>query len=410
MFNSTEIQIAQIKDLRLIFFYNCEQTLNNSYLGLKIVYDNDKSLDLKYRDEYFNEFIAKVIDVYNKEKGLGNVRFLDARTEEIFTELNNLPSISQLEVKDFLQTSKMNTFNNRRIELSRIAPYMKDMIINFLWSMEQTDNMKVVSFIGNKDKFLCTYKVKNKTFSVPTFVSLNSYDKFNVNFSYHKGDTFLIDGHIDFKLNYVNGHWIDNHKVISGKNIYHIDKNKFESLVRTSQGPIFYDQSYPIMTEQDRIIIEQYLNILDIPCFTQITKTLDNSFIMLDDSGADLKLKRRGYVTIDHDIVNILIKNVYGVTKSKEQLFITLDEQIESIIIKLEKILGLNVLIIQREYLPGIVCSGQYKKDFLNKYNYKVLLIDNDNLLLPFKVTDQITLEDTITSNYDLTKKLKGVN
>ena len=111
MFNSTEIQIAQIKDLRLIFFYNCEQTLNNSYLGLKIVYDNNKSLDLKYRDEYFNEFIAKVIDVYNKEKELGNVRFLDERTEQIFTELNTIPSINQLEVKDFLQTNKMNIFN-----------------------------------------------------------------------------------------------------------------------------------------------------------------------------------------------------------------------------------------------------------------------------------------------------------
>lgn len=407
MFNTTEIQIAQIKDLRLIFFYNCEPNLKNSYLGLRIVYDNDKSLDLKYKDEYFNEFLTKVVNVYKKEKDLGNIKLLDENTEGILKDIDNLPIIKSKEATGHLQNHKIDIFNNRRIELSRITPYMKDMLIKFIWSMEQKENIQLKSFLGNNDRFLCSYMIKNKQFSIPAFVNLDRYDKFNINFSYHNGATLIVNSHIDFKLDYVNSLWIDQNKILSGKNIYHVDKNKFEKLARMNQNYIFYEQSYPEVTEQDKKIVDRYLNMLNISSFQHVTKTLDNSFILSEDKENDLIEKRRGYITFDHNIINILLKTSYGVNKGNNKIFITLDEQIESIIIKLENILGLNVLIVQREYLPGMICNGQYKKDLTNKYGYEIFVIDNNDLLDQFEIVNKINLEKEINSSYDLKQKIK---
>ena len=47
---------------------NITNNQQNPYFGLRIVYDNDKKLSYSYKDECFNYYISKVIEVYNKEK------------------------------------------------------------------------------------------------------------------------------------------------------------------------------------------------------------------------------------------------------------------------------------------------------------------------------------------------------
>ena len=43
--------------------------------------------------EYFNKYLTKVIEVYNKEKEAGKIRFLDDKTEKVFNEIDAFPKI-----------------------------------------------------------------------------------------------------------------------------------------------------------------------------------------------------------------------------------------------------------------------------------------------------------------------------
>lgn len=419
MFNQDEIKIAQIKDLRLLYFFNCDESLSNvenPYFGLRIVYDNDKKLSYSYKDECFNYYISKVIEVYNKEKNRGNIKFLDDRTKEIFEDIEKFPQVKINKSFEGLQDKKLDCFNNRRTELALITPYIKDLIIKFLWAVRRDENIKINDFRGINDRFACEYMIKNKNFVMPTIVTKKDFSNYDISFSYAKGNPIFLDGSINLRDKSIVSSWVDKEKIITGKNIYHVDEESFEKYVTTAKGMIFYDNAVPQVTETDQKLINKFWKLIGLDSITNIRKTLDNCYILTEkekvDNNSDLILNKVAHATFDDKMIDIIFNKNYGVEKANNQLFISLDQEITSVIVRLESILDINVLIVQKSFIPGMNSNGQFKKDFVDRYSYDVYVIDGDSLLKPFKVLNKVEINEPIYNVYQLNAKVnnhKGV-
>ena len=69
-----EAKISEIKNLNLIYVFTTDNILrdkNSEYIGVKIVYDKDKVLNLDYKNKHFELFLKKILSRYNKEKDKG---------------------------------------------------------------------------------------------------------------------------------------------------------------------------------------------------------------------------------------------------------------------------------------------------------------------------------------------------
>lgn len=57
-----EAQIAEIKNINLIYVFTTDEILKNSsnkYIGAKVVYEKNKVFSLDYKSKYFNIFLKK---------------------------------------------------------------------------------------------------------------------------------------------------------------------------------------------------------------------------------------------------------------------------------------------------------------------------------------------------------------
>lgn len=409
MFNQDEIKIAQIKDLRLLYIYNCEESLsdlNTPYFGLKIVYDGDKKLDYNYKDEYFNKYLTKVIEVYNNEKESGKIRFLDDKTEKVFNEIDAFPKIRIKTDLGNVQNFKLTGFNTRKMELGIIKPYVKDLIIKFLWSVKQSEDIKIISIDGNNNKFICQYMIKNKNFVVPMVITKSAYDHYKVRFSYTKGNVINLTGNINLRQNSIVSEWMDADKIIVGKNVYHSEDGKSEKYVTTSKGFIFYDNKVPELTDEDIKLINKLTEIIGLDKVDNIRKTLDNCYILTSEEkledNTDLIIKTNAIVTVNNNMADIVYRKNYGINKANNQLFITLEEEIISITFKLEKINNRNVLVVQKSFLSSVNNNGEYKHELAGKYSYDFYIIDSDNLTKPFNILRKIDINHEVNSLNDI--------
>ena len=409
MFNQDEIKIAQIKDLRLLYIYNCEESLsdlNTPYFGLKIVYDGDKKLDYNYKDEYFNKYLTKVIEVYNHEKESGKIRFLDDKTEKVFNEIDAFPKIRIKTDLGNVQNFKLTGFNTRKMELSIIKPYVKDLIIKFLWSVKQSEDIRIISIDGNNNKFICQYMIKNKNFVVPMVITKSAYDHYKIIFSYTKGNVIKLTGNINLRQNSIVSNWMDEDKIIVGKNVYHSEDNKSEKYVTTSKGFIFYDNEVPELNDEDIKLINKLNEIISLNKVDNIRKTLDNCYILTSEEkledNTDLILKNNAFVTVNNNMADIVYRKNYGINKANNQLFITLDEEIISITFKLEKINDRNVLVVQKSFLSSVNNNGEYKHELAGKYSYDFYVIDSDDLRKSFNILRKIDINHEVNSLNDI--------
>lgn len=409
MFNKDEIKIAQIKDLRLLYIYNCEESLkdlNTPYFGLKIVYDEDKKLDYNYKDEYFNKYLTKVIEVYNKEKELGQIRFLDDKTEKVFNEIGDFPKIRIKTDLGNVQKFKLTGFNTRKMELGMIKPYVKDLIIKFLWSVKQSEDIRIISIDGNNNKFICQYMIKNKNFVVPMVITKSAYNHYKIRFSYTKGNVINLTGNIKLKQNSIVSDWMDSDKIIVGKNVYHSEDGKSEKYVTTSNGMIFYDNKVLEFNANDLEIINKLNEIIGLDKVDNVRKTLDNCYILTSEEkleeNTDLILKNNAFVTVNNNMADIVYRKNYGINKANNQLFITLDEEIISITLKLEKINGKNVLVVQKSFISSVNNNGEYKHELAGKYSYDFYIIDSDDLTKPFNILKKININHEVGSLNDI--------
>ena len=61
--NLKEAQITEIKNLNLIYIFTTDNLLigkSEKFIGVKIVYDNNRTLSLDYKNPYFEKYIKRI--------------------------------------------------------------------------------------------------------------------------------------------------------------------------------------------------------------------------------------------------------------------------------------------------------------------------------------------------------------
>jgi hypothetical protein len=122
-----EAKIAEIKNLNLIYIFTTDNILKNKtdkYVGVKVLYDKDKTFSLDYKSEHFETFMKRILVRYNKEKDKRNIILLGDLTKKLvqdsfFTILEDK--------KEFKQTSGI-LVNNKKNHVMLYEKYLEKAI------------------------------------------------------------------------------------------------------------------------------------------------------------------------------------------------------------------------------------------------------------------------------------------
>lgn len=366
MTNPKEIEISQIKNLNLIYFY----VLEPGYIGLNIVYDDNKNLNYDYTYEYFEFFVAKVVKTYKEESKIKKIQFLDKNSEEIMDKFCS----KELDIQEQLILQEKNTkYNSRNLDTMFLKEYIIRMITLFLKCMEDSENIEIkvvkkyrdgYNFIYNTDSVLPLKIVKQDEFS------------YLIKFRYvNKEVSISFNGDIKIYKDCIAINYVSSDKCLEGKNIYHIENQKNIEEIKYNGITISYENNYNQIINRE--IINFYLKLLGLPLIEQGIKTTDNNYLLIETKENE---KYFIHISISKNYVCIIVNKSIGI--QKDELFVPL-EQTRCII---NVILEDKNLVIEKHYLDTPISTGYYKKNLENKYSYETYRIDSDDLTKSFNI------------------------
>lgn len=414
MINNKLIKIEQIKDLNAIYFYNLvpETSLENQLLGLKITYDNNQTLDYKYTDEYFEDFVIKVLDTYKEEQSKRNIIILNDFTKEIIEEYSK----KSFKVKtNYKNTSKeyINLINNDNFKIKLLEDYFKDIIYSLVSLFQNNDTKIYIKGLkGFRNHYTIEYEINNQINFIPIIITV--LDDYNYSFRINNINNIVmsLNGNLKIKDNYIECSFNNKDNTLKGNYFYHNQKEKCENYILYNNKPCYIKKNKNIITnEEESIIISyfnylNYLNYLNIDTYDNITKITDNDFFISKTiQNKEETHQILCHIRITNDLVRIIKTTKQGIMKYNDQFIITFNEEKEEVIFKLINKENNNYVLVQTKYLPTEKSTGNYKTNLCNKYNYKLFKIQsNTNLNTIFNPISEKTL-DNIT-DFNAVKKL----
>ena len=189
-----EVQILEIKNLDLIYVFTTSDIFTdneNKYVGVKIVYDKNKTLSLDYKDKHFSQFIKTILDKYNKEKDKRKIILLGDLTKKLV----NGSSFNLKENKDS-NTNKLSFFNASNKDVKQIYSYLKyalELIIN---TYKNYETFKIGDIKGFNKKYLIEIKIGNVIKKIPIII-WNSNDIINFRIGIIDGTLLNVFGTIE---------------------------------------------------------------------------------------------------------------------------------------------------------------------------------------------------------------------
>ena len=121
-------EINMINNIDYINFYDITTNDKDSMVvipALFINYDNNKQMNISIKDKYFNEFVTKVLEVYNREKS-NTIEIIEdeitvfdgikEKKRKIYTQetINSKGETEYQEINPFLPLSKKTVKMNKR--------------------------------------------------------------------------------------------------------------------------------------------------------------------------------------------------------------------------------------------------------------------------------------------------------
>lgn len=363
----TNFEIRQIKNLKFIYFYTRE---SDNYLGLDIVYDGNKRLSFEYTDECFNEYVGIVVNTYKKEKDKHKIDFLNEESKEILSSFLN-KDFSIKKIDENLTDIRDSKFNRRDIDVSFIKDYIKRAI--FLFLKTTSDNIKIESFLGHKDKYLITYLNNEKENYIPLYIIKQDDKHYLFKFRYVNSDSISFDGNVNVYDEFISLLFKSKDEKLISENVYHINEdNSFETI--KYYGVLKSYEKPEEITKEDNNVIDYYLNLLNLPLLKTRVKTAGNNYLLTED--IDENTKYSMHLSISKDFINIIFNKSYVI--KQDDNFVPLEKEKISINI----INNYPEILIEKRYMPVLPSTGEYKK-YENKFSYESINANISDLINP---------------------------
>ena len=381
-----EAKIYSIKNLDLIYTYAIDNDIkdNSKYIGTKIVYENNKILDLDYKDKYFKEFIEKIINVYNKEKNERDIILLGNLTKDLIKNTN-----IEKENKEHYQSNGLPYFNATSKDLYFYTEYLKEAVSIILQLYKNYEVININEIKGYNHKYIVDFNVSSLKKQLPIIISVRDN---NLDFKINRLDNtkIYVEGNITGENGKIKTTFNSIDKRLKGSILYDAKRNEVIRKILLDDEEVFINNNKNILTETDLDLIDLYLNMNNIPVLKNILKTTDNTYLLTEDKSLNentLLENKHIELGLNNDKVNIkyIISNNFS--KYNNMMQIKLDE--ERIDITLRKINKYN-----DTYLLIENCTTKNNK---KKYNYQVIKYDESNIIEKYSIDKEIkTLDDAM--------------
>ena len=361
-----EASINQIKNISLIYIYTTDSILNNDsnkYIGAKVVYDGNKTINIDYKDKHFGIFIKRILEQYNKEKEKRKIVLLGDLTKKL------------MDTKSFDVVEKTINSTSMQIPLFKIEnrnflkykSALKEIIKLILISNLKYDNVIIKDIKGYNNHYQVTYQVGNiyKTFPMiiyndedTLFFEINRIGNLNTD----------IQGKIELKSQKIEATYNDNN--YSAEIIYDSEKRITSKKIMNDLIPLHYEETNEIVTDEEINIVKDYINLLDVEIPNNILKVGDNSYLLSQttsyDKDEDTLYNVVSYLLTIDDTVSLTKTVVDGFTKYNGEVNSILGKTTQEIILKKIKVDG-------KEYLVE-----EIKTKTENTETYEYNIIDNN--------------------------------
>lgn len=405
----TEAQISEIKNLNLIYVFTTDNIIKNNsekYIGIKVVYDNDKVFSLDYKSEYFENLIKRILSRYNKEKSKRNIILLGDLTKKIIGE----SSFAIVEDKiEFSQPTGI-LVNPKKNQIKGYYKYLEKVLKTILKTIKNYKVVNIDSIDGFNNKYIVNYSIGNIKKELYMLVFVNDDDTVDFRISSIDGTIININGTIKDNLSDVEINWYDDVNVLKGNVKYNSNENIIEEKLYKEDTPLISKESVDTLLEEDESIISFYIGLCNLNTPKNIMKIDDNCYLLSESK--ILGQEKDGIVynnlscniSIFNDEVIIKHREMNGLNKYNGQIKVTLDENIQEFVLK--------KILINKDYF--ILIERRNKQNGKTVYSYSVIELDgNINLSNPFDITNKQTINEelkTYESAKQYIKNMKGGN
>jgi len=397
-----EVQISEIKNLNLIYIFTTDSILKDkskSYIGARVVFDDNRTLSMDYKDSHFEYFIRKLIERYNKEKDNRNIILLGNLTKSIIQD-ETYESIGTIPTDNIVGLS---LFDTKNFELKKYQSYFFDTLKNILKTTKCYETIDIDKIDGYNHKFIVYYHVGSVNLQMNIIVSFRDKNHIDFSIGYVDDMNLHIKGTIQNNINYVNINWSSSKMSLYGENTYDTVNNLVEKKIVSDEQTIYHSEKSDTIIEEDYNLINFYLKMFGISVPKNIIKTLDYNYILGDEEiinyvDTEVFYKNNGVqLSINNDSAIIRYQVINGLNKYNNKINVTLSKSlVEITLTKLEVDRDNYVLIEQKD-----------TNDFGTTYKYKAYKVDDIDFTKPFTFKNEINVDTEINSLHDVKRYIK---
>ena len=400
--NLTEVQISEVKNLNLIYIFTTDHILrghSEKYVGAKVVFDENRTLSLDYKSPYFESFLKRIIERYNKEKDKRYIVLLGKLTEKIVTD-ETFRDLGTIEDKRVVGLSLFDTKNH---ELKKYESYLADTLKNILKVSLGYEVVNIDKIDGYNNKFVVYYSVGTVDLECRLILSFRDATHLDFKLSHVGKQDLGITGTIENNISYVTVNWESNVSDLKGTCTYDALHNETEKRIEGNSETVLYSEENDTLIESDLELIRFYLNLFGIEELPNIIKTGDYNYILGKEeiiNSEDTELFYRTtstQISINDDLVILRHQIHNGLNKYHNQINVTLDKTIHDITMSKIKIDGLSYVLIEH----------RTTNEFGSVYEYKTYQVDGLDFKHVFKPSSELQIEEDITSIEDVKKYVR---
>ena len=399
-----EAKIAEIKNLNLIYIFTTDNILKNKtdkYVGVKVLYDKDKTFSLDYKSEHFETFMKRILVRYNKEKNKRNIILLGDLTKKLVQD--SFFALKE-EKKESSQTSGI-LVNFKKDNVNCYQKYLNRILKMILKATNNHECVNIDSIDGFNHKYVVNYSVGNirKQLYMLIFIDKDSLD-FKI--SNIEGKNKNLSGTLKDNFNSVEINFYEETENIKGSILYDAKEKVIVENLYKQDTPVIVRETEDTILDEDEVLVSFYMNLCNLEIPKNVMKIDDYCYLLTD--GEILNKEEDGVfynnysckININEEEVIIKHKKKSGISKYDEQIIAVLVEVISEFTLKKLNIDNNFYILIENKTSINDIIS----------YNYKVLKLDSDkNLFEPFDISSENEIKKELKNFESVKQYIKNI-